>query len=465
MLGIYQLIFPVYGICFTIFASGIQTAISKLVAEKHSSACRENDVCYLKSGLLLSSLCSIVLAVLLFLFNTVVAKYFLKEASCAPSLRLLCVAFPFCGITSCVHGYCYGRKKAFIPATSQLFEQSFRVLFLFLISLSIPVTCELAVVALVFGELAACCYCCIGLFIILRRRKKTPRACEPLSRSIRHLLTFSTSLTTNRLLINLLHSFETFLIPFSLRQYGHSHDEALSMFGILSGMSMSFLMFPGTLTNSLSVLLLPVVSEQNVANNRKDLSRAIATTVKYSVLLGIFSGFCFFFFGEALGIVVFGEKKAGTYLACLSFLCPFLYVSTTFSSILNGLGKINLTFLSSLLGLTLRVSLYAIWIPRFSVYGYFAGFFVSQLFITLFELFAIHHQIPFRFDILRTVLLPGMLLALLSPICLHIYNFFSQTAALSPLILLSLCLMGFAFLAFTLFVITGSCLEIPHRIK
>ena len=32
-LGIYQLIFPVYGICHTLYASGIQTAISKLVAE------------------------------------------------------------------------------------------------------------------------------------------------------------------------------------------------------------------------------------------------------------------------------------------------------------------------------------------------------------------------------------------------------------------------------------------------
>ena len=32
MLGLYQMIFPVYGICFTLYASGIQTAISQLVA-------------------------------------------------------------------------------------------------------------------------------------------------------------------------------------------------------------------------------------------------------------------------------------------------------------------------------------------------------------------------------------------------------------------------------------------------
>ena len=33
LLGIYQLIFPIYGLCFTLYASGIQTAISKMVAE------------------------------------------------------------------------------------------------------------------------------------------------------------------------------------------------------------------------------------------------------------------------------------------------------------------------------------------------------------------------------------------------------------------------------------------------
>ena len=31
-LGIYQLIFPIYSICYTIYAAGIQTGISKLIA-------------------------------------------------------------------------------------------------------------------------------------------------------------------------------------------------------------------------------------------------------------------------------------------------------------------------------------------------------------------------------------------------------------------------------------------------
>ena len=31
-LGIYQLIFPVYSICFTIYAAGIQTAVSQMIS-------------------------------------------------------------------------------------------------------------------------------------------------------------------------------------------------------------------------------------------------------------------------------------------------------------------------------------------------------------------------------------------------------------------------------------------------
>ena len=37
LLGIYQMIFPISSVCYTIYASGIQTAISKLTAERKSS--------------------------------------------------------------------------------------------------------------------------------------------------------------------------------------------------------------------------------------------------------------------------------------------------------------------------------------------------------------------------------------------------------------------------------------------
>ena len=39
-LGIYQLIFPVYAICFTLYGAGIQTALSQVIASRKND--REN---------------------------------------------------------------------------------------------------------------------------------------------------------------------------------------------------------------------------------------------------------------------------------------------------------------------------------------------------------------------------------------------------------------------------------------
>ncbi len=467
LLGIYQLIFPVYGICFTLFASGIQTAISKQVAEKEAMGNTHGTRKILTAGILLSVLCAILTSILVFFGAPFLADTFLKEPECTKSLRLLALSFPFCGVTSCIHGYCYGLKKSFLPATSQLAEQSMRVVFLYLVSVSIPVTCELAIAALVFGELSSCLYCVVGNGLLQHKRNARNNISNhrPGSRNddtfqerpLRKLLSISLPLTTNRLFINVLHSFEAFLVPLTLRRYGLTRDEALSIFGILSGMTMSFLMFPGTLTNSLSVLLLPMVSESAAKDNIGALSRATATAVKYSVLLGVCAGFAFFFFGRELGITVFSEERAGNYLVSLSFLCPFLYVSTTFSSILNGLGKMNLTFLSSVLGLSFRVILFATLIPRLGIYGYFLSLLASQLFLTLFDLILVQKSIRFPFDAVNTLLKPSAILLASASFFARLYEFLAAQTAFPHLALLGICGVLFALTAVGLFFVTGVC--------
>ncbi len=488
LLGIYQLIFPVYGICFTVFASGIQTAISKEVAEKQAMRDARGTGRFLLTGTLLSVVLALLLSVLLFFSCHLTADLLLHEPECAESLRLLSVAFPLCGITSCISGYCYGRKRSFVPATSQLAEQIVRVIFLMLVSSSVPVTCELAIIALLAGELSSCVYSSLGLLLMRRKEKRcalrmnrqgthsagknrqpaetdrkdgqtgqsarTARSAKPRS-DLRRLLKTSVPLTTNRLFINILHSFEAFLVPLTLRRYGMSRDEALSIFGILSGMTMSFLMFPGTLTNSLSVLLLPAVSEASARDNRRGLARSISLSVKYSVLLGVFAGFTFFFFGEELGVVVFHEEKAGIYLACLSFLCPILYVSTTLSSILNGLDKMNLTFLSSVLGLTLRVILFGALIPRLSVYGYFVSLLVSQLLMTLFDLILIRRLVSFSFDAVNTIVKPSIVLLAAASFFFRVYEFLAVQTSLPRLLLLGACGAVMTICSLGLFAATG----------
>ena len=105
-------------------------------------------------------------------------------------------------------------------------------------------------------------------------------------------------------------SAEAVLIPVSLQTSGLSISESLSLYGILTGMSLSFLMFPNAVTSSLSAMLLPAISEEQSHGNEQRISLSIEYTILFGLLMGIFCMGIFLFFGNELGTVVFHEPLA-----------------------------------------------------------------------------------------------------------------------------------------------------------
>ena len=155
-LGIYQMIFPIYGICFTLYASGLQTAVSQLVADPHL----KNSKRVLKCGIFCSLCCSITLSVLLFSFSDWISIHLLFAKETAPLLRILSVIFPFCGITSIINGYFYGKRHAKVPSITQIIEQICRVGFVVAVFFCFQksISCEIAVLGLIIGEMASNLY-------------------------------------------------------------------------------------------------------------------------------------------------------------------------------------------------------------------------------------------------------------------------------------------------------------------
>ena len=153
-------------------------------------------------------------------------------------------------------------------------------------------------------------------------------------------------LTLNRILLNILHSIESALLPGCLVTSGLSRKTALSQYGILTGMALPMIFFPSAITHAVSVMLLPGVAKQQADGTPEQISDTIRYTISFCVLLGTSAVFCFFAFsGPWLGrFPFFKTKKSAFFLRILSFLSPFLYLETTLGSILNGLGKTSLVF-------------------------------------------------------------------------------------------------------------------------
>ena len=381
LLGIYQMIFPISGVCYTIYASGIQTAISKITAERKAS------VSVFFHGLTLSLFISLLLSLLLYEGAPFLATHFLFEERTIAPLRILSFMFPFGAITSCCNGYYYGKSNSRYPAVAQLTEQIIRIgcaYFIVFTFHGLNFSCELAVLVLVIGEAVSAL---ISILSLLRSECKGHKlTAKSLHKTgLKDIGLLALPLTFHRLIINLLHSFEATLVPLTLQQSGMTQAVALSQYGILNGMAFPFIFFPTALTGSLSVLLLPTVSRASKEENTGYLQKVIRLSLGFSGSLGFACTFFFLLAGDFLGNIVFHEPQAGAYIRILAWLCPFMYLSSTLGSILNGLGKVYQTFIISVLSLCIKIGCLMLFVPKYGMSAYFATLLVSQGFTTVAE--------------------------------------------------------------------------------
>lgn len=391
-MGIYQLISPVLVLSFSITSAGIQTALSKYIASECSHKEQNGMFHYLLTGLLLTMSLSFIVAYIIYRYSEGIAENLLLEPRTAPLLRILALSVPLSGFHSIINGYFYGIKDTKLPAVTQLAEQLVRVASVFFIcSLFIKrgtaPSISVAVAGLFTGECASFLISLLALygrFAPFRKQLVLPSTGRAAKLS-KKLLSLSIPLSANRIVINLLQSVEAVYIPSMLLQTGLQQADALRIYGVLTGMALPLILFPSAITNSVSVLLLPMVSEAQALGNNTLIKQTVHRACKYCILLGGICTLGFFLFGPLAGILLFHSTMAGTFIQILSFICPFLYLSATLSSILHGLGKTFQTFLVNLIALSFRLCFVFFCIPVYGIKGYLIGLLTSQLLAALLD--------------------------------------------------------------------------------
>lgn len=347
-LGIYNMVHPIFSICFAVCAGSIQTALSQYVAANQT---RGRAV--FRTGLVIAMGMSFLLAWVIYGNAGFLAEKLLLEPRCAPYLPVMAVSVPFAALHACINGYYYGMQKARVPAFSQVAEQVIRMGAVFLIA-SIwlesgrQITVSLAVYGHLIGEMASAVFTvfCLGFFPPCKDGDSRRAPAIPLSfgATAAPLMALALPLMGNRLILNVLGSAEAIWIPNKLMSSGLTNSEALSVYGVLTSMALPFILFPSAITNSMAVLLLPTVAEAQADGNEARISSMISMSLRYSCYMGVLCIGIFTIFGNQLGVSVFHDQNAGTYITILSWLCPFMYLATTMGSILNGLGRTSSTF-------------------------------------------------------------------------------------------------------------------------
>ncbi len=426
-MGLYQLIFPIYGIVSSISIASVQTSISRYVAAEQSAGRKKGSKNTLLAGIFLSLSVTIVLSLAVYFNAEWLALEFLKESRCVDLVKILAFSLPFSSIHSCINGYYYGMQKAAVPSISQLAEQIIRVLCVYIMSMvslseTGTISAEIAVAGVVIGEAASMLFCVFSIVLHFGKpntktdETDSPHVVPGFIKQLKNIFVFSLPLSFNRLLLSVLHSIEAVLIPIQLRLFGMSDSDAISLFGVFTGMAMPFIQFPSAIPNAIAVLLLPEVaaaaelSTTDKAKGNLKLRRSAENGIRYSLLLGILCIGIFVVFGNDMGIIIFNNKLAGLYITILAWLCPFLYLSTTLGSILNGLSETTAPFIHSVISILIRLAFVFFAIPKYGIVAYLIGTLVSQIIMTGLHYFKVRKKVSLQLNALRLIVWPTIIL-------------------------------------------------------
>jgi len=258
-LGLYNMIHPVFGICFALCAGSIQTALSQ-----HIASHMEKGRSIFRSGLIVSMGMALFLACLICGQAEPLATYVLMEPRCAPYLPVMGISVPFAALHACINGYYYGTQKSKVPAFSQIAEQLVRMTVVFLIadawlSAGQTITVRLAVYGHLIGEIASAAFTLLCLWLVPPQplhqdfeivpsgRQQTSStdhtpsqngAFAGIVQAAAPLMALAIPLMGNRLVLNLLASAEAIWIPSRLQMSGLSNSGAFSIYGVLTGMAL-----------------------------------------------------------------------------------------------------------------------------------------------------------------------------------------------------------------------------------
>lgn len=130
-LGIYQMAYPFYTLILAVSTAGVPLAVSKLISERQCQNDYQGINKILRISLILLSSFGVVMSVMTFISADYIATNILKDPRAALSLKAIAPAILFTLIMANFRGYFQGFLNMGPTAISQILEQLFRVITVF----------------------------------------------------------------------------------------------------------------------------------------------------------------------------------------------------------------------------------------------------------------------------------------------------------------------------------------------
>ncbi len=359
-LGVYQISFSVFMVLLTLVSSGIPLIVSRITAKCSATKDKKTESKTVTTALILALIISAVVSVIVVIFAGPISHIFADE-SCIILLLVLLPALIFSSVYSTIRGSLWGKNNYLACCSSELFEQVMRIIVCFILLCGIfpGISGEIgAALSLTIACVLSCTFVTICYF------KTGGRFSKPDKKQYVDILKTSSPITFMRVASSLIQPVVALIIPLRLVAAGYTNAQALSLYGIASGMTLPLLYIPMTIIGSLSFALVPDLASASAKNDEKYISQRVTTSIVFSLFVAFLVAPIFMGVGELIGIFFFDNATSGILLSASAWTIIPLCLTNISSSILNAMGLELKSFKNYILGAIIMLA--CIWfLPKY----------------------------------------------------------------------------------------------------
>ncbi len=385
IMGLYQLIMPVYSVILSVTAVGLTVAVSNLSSEYHARGNRAAIAQVLRRCLAAFLLLFALAAGVTVLCYDPISVQLLGDARTQLGLLLLLPCILLTGVENLHKHFFYGTGNIRPPAAVELCEQFIRTgAVLGLLTAFLPQNPERTVGLIVLGMTICEVFSACALFLLARRHLNRAAglagASLPPRQLDRRIVSIALPVGATSLLGNLMGSANAVLIPQRLVHAGAEVSQAMSAFGVVCGMTVPMLCLPTAFIGALGLVLVPKLAESTALGRHAQVQRRIDRSMLATSVLILPSMAFLVVLGPTIGVHLFREPTAGQYILPLSVGVLLSCYQSVLSCALNGVGRQRTAAWNSILCgvVQLGCTFFLMGLPGVGLKGYVAGFVASS---------------------------------------------------------------------------------------
>lgn len=350
-IGIYQIALSIFSVLITITSSGIPTTVSRKSAQYYVLKDDKSADSLVTSAAVFTFIIASVFCLLILIFDNLFAFVF-TDKRCMPVFMMLLPAFLSSSIYSAFRGGLWGKKAYVAYSIVELAEELILVGSGLLLTLSVDTIAKKTLSAAAAISISYTVAAIITVIIYLKRGGKFRKPKGQLA----PLLKSAAPVTGVRLSSNILNSIIALIFPMMLTILGGlTKSEALAEFGIISGMTLPLLFLPSTVVGSLSLVLVPEISQNITLKNNEEVKKRIDSALNFALAVALIIIPAFIACGKEFGIFLYNNEKPGNYLQYFSILMAPMCLSAISTSVCNSMGKEYITLRNFLIGAALML--------------------------------------------------------------------------------------------------------------